>query len=397
VRLGTTNKANTCAMFDCLLDNDATGGSFAGAVAIVNTTNGTFAATFNSSGIATNPNDLFQWTIVVSFPSSTAEAQFTLSTVSGVFGVNVTSVQIITQAFGNAGAGQIYFSPLSSTFWNPTTNRAVGNNDTQLINGTTIIGCDADFDGHDSDGITRFTVTSASGALLVSNASAGTTFSFNSFAFFYFDGSDGSLNALGFENLPCHNRSRIIYDEIAIVTGRDSQFAGAGSFGFDTLDNPHIYDDLKSATETAAPSFEDFIRQLQLAAGRTQLRLRDITLDRGAFSDLSHNSKFTPCFRIYPDSDGKIEVFIGMRSAVNGGIVRGLLEIADTDLIASGEVQPFDDVDLADFTVTEIAFSTLGIATPSPVVEGSSERPYVQVDSDVTIELEDCPAFSYFN
>jgi hypothetical protein len=46
------------------------------------------------------------------------------------------------------------------------------------------------------------------------------------------------------------------------------------------------------------------IQQFQLAAGRTQLRLRDITLDRGAFSDLSHNSKFTPCFRVYPDVDG---------------------------------------------------------------------------------------------
>ena len=53
---------------------------------------------------------------------------------------------------------------------------------------------------------------------------------------------------------------------------------------------------------------------------------------------MSHKSKFTPCFRVFPDDDFQIEVFMGMRGSPNT-VVRALLDSDDApSLVQNGEV-----------------------------------------------------------
>jgi hypothetical protein len=408
LRLSTVNKAHTCDTFDCA-DVDASADSASilnGVTVIVQTTNGTFTGAFNASGIAVDRNDLFQFLVTAEVDDGVAT--FTLSTTQGLFGVNITSITIGTQPLQTQPARSVlvYFDPFggdaSGAFWDPTTNGSIANPDIVIKNITTtpeIIGCDGDFDGPNpsKDGITTFIVfNSTANSTLVTNTNP-TPFVFQVRVLALNVSTERAAYAhLGFLPLPCGSRGRVIYDEIAIVTERENTIG----FGDDTLEHPLIYDVLKSTTQSATPSFDNFIHELQLAAGRTQLRLQSITLDRGAFSDLSHHSKFTPCFRIYPDEDGKIEVFIGMRSANGGGLVRAVLHNADGQFVQGNQVRTFAQIDashLANFQTTEIVFSSLGLPLNFAEVEGTDQRPFIQLDSDVTVQLEDCPTFSYFS
>jgi hypothetical protein len=48
------------------------------------------------------------------------------------------------------------------------------------------------------------------------------------------------------------------------------------------------------------------------------------------------------------------------------------------------------------FNVKEVAFSTLGLPADDLSVLGKPGRPYLFLDSDVSVTLEECPEFSYF-
>jgi hypothetical protein len=389
-RLSTTNKANTCATFDCQSYKVLNVSDLAGASVTVTTPDGTFTARFNSAGVANNPNDFFQFTVQATLNGG--EFDFQLSTVVGEFGVNVSSITVTSQAATRAVDALVYFNPLGSAFWDEETNRAVSDAQISLTNGTSVFGCDATFDGHSNSGVGFFTVTDNQG-VLVTNETAG-TFTFSSGAF-AIDVIDNELyKKLGLAGLPCANRPRAIYDEILIVTKRDS-VVGAKS-----LEHPFVYDELKATTTAASTNFDRTIQQFQLAAGRTQLRLRDITLDRGAFSDLSHTSKFTPCFRVYPDVDGSIEIYIGLRTTGADALVFATLDNDGVPpLVDSAGVRSFDSFGPGNepkFTVKEVAFSTLGLPADDSSVLGEAGRPYLFLDSDVSVTLEECPEFSYF-
>lgn len=388
-RLATTNKANTCASFKCS-DYKATPAlsDIAGASATVVTPRGTFTARFNAAGVANNPNDFFQFTVTAALTGN--EFTFTLSTVQGEFGVNVTSVTVTSQAATRAVNALVYFDPLGSAFWDKTTNLAAADSTISLTNGSSVIGCDATFDGHSKSGVAFFTVTDKVDTL-VTNDTAGSTFTFASNAFSIPTAANPLYGKLGLAGLPCATRPRAIYDEILIVTKRTSDV------GAKSLEHPFIYDELKATTTATTLTFDKVIQQFQLAAGRTQLRLRDITLDRGAFSDLSHNSKFTPCFRVYPDDDAEIELFIGLRTAGADTVVFANMNAKNAGLVdADGTVNSFPFAIVPKFQVKELAFSTLGLPADDSDVKGKPGRPYLFLDSDVSVTLEECPEFSYF-
>lgn len=389
-RLSTTNKANTCATFDCQSYKLLELSDLEGASVSVSTPDGTFTARFNAFGVANNPNDFFQFTVTASLSGD--EFNFQLSTVVGEFGVNVTSVTVTSQAATRATNALVYFNPLASAFWDEETNRAVSDAQIELTNGTSVFGCGATFDGHSNSGVGFFTVTDNQD-VLVTNDTAG-AFTFASGAFAIDVTSNELYKKLGLAGLPCANRPRATYDEILIVTKR------ASPVGAKSLEHPFIYDELKATTSAPSTNFDRTIQQFQLAAGRTQLRLRDITLDRGAFSDLSHTSKFTPCFRVYPDIDGSIEIYMGLRTAGADTIVFATLaNNGSPALVDSNGVRSFASFGPGNepkFTVKEVAFSTLGLPADDSSVLGEAGRPYLFLDSDVSVTLEECPEFSYF-
>lgn len=212
------------------------------------------------------------------------------------------------------------------------------------------------------------------------------------------DANGPQIREIGLEKLPCATRPRVIYDEITIATMRSTNVGKA-----DPMMHPLLYDALLAGTASANPSFDNFIFQLQVAAGRTQVRLRDVTLDSGAFSDLSHNSKFTPCFRVWRDPDFLIDVFIGMRNG-GGEYVRLTLDkdslpslVQQVDVVNGRPVYDFFDItdvaeaNLPQFRVNEVAFGDLRSRDDDAPV-----RPFELIRSDVSVVLEKCPSFSYF-
>ena len=177
---------------------------------------------------------------------------------------------------------------------------------------------------------------------------------------------------------------------------------GDGMFS-NPYENPSYYDALKKATSTAKPTMATFLRDLRQIAGRTQYKLRDAVIDKTSpFSLLSHWSKFTPCFRAYPDSNYVIEAFIPMVSfnktsaGLGGEVVRATL---GSGLVGtrpgSSALQVLSPLSSnyalrPQFSVSELSFENLDRPGFNPL------RPLVALPSDVYVILEDCPAFTYF-
>jgi hypothetical protein len=130
-------------------------------------------------------------------------------------------VTVTSQAATRAVGALVYFDPLGSAFWDKATNLAVGDSTISLTNGSSVIGCDATFDGHSKSGVAFFTVTDKVDTL-VTNETAG-TFTFASNAFSIPTAANPLYGKLGLAGLPCATRPRAIYDEILIVTKRASR------------------------------------------------------------------------------------------------------------------------------------------------------------------------------
>jgi len=198
--------------------------------------------------------------------------------------------------------------------------------------------------------------------------------------------------AIGLENLPCATRDNFNYDEIVIATVRQ-----ASGVRENPLDNPTLFDALKAGSATRQPNINQFVQQLRLSAGRTQLSLRDVVVDRTPFSVRSHFSKFTPCFRVWPDTNYRIDVFLmmsgGSGTNIGGEIVYATLD--DQGLVIPGnpptllDIAPIAYPLRPKFEVNEIAFANLTQTT-------TTGRQRTRLDSDVSILLDTCPTFSYF-
>jgi len=400
LRLSTTNAENRCGFIDCVDVARATATSqIEGATATVETSDGSFTAKFDATGLAEHVNDQFIFTVQYTNGGS-GDDTFELTTTANEFGVNVTSISIASQASGDApSTGIVYFRVAESSDFDDETLLTA---DETLVatDGESEVGCDVTFDGPNENlvGTSSFTVSvTGERSLIVANETitinAGETNEINIGQTQTFGGNmyvvanQGRVEQIGFTDLPCNSRARVIYDQIAIMTKRRGETANTA----DTLDHPLLYDSLRTtAAQVGAPSFDSFLFQLRLAAGRTQLRLRDITLDAGVFSDLSHRSKLTPCFRVFPDEDYQVEVYIGMRNAA-GQVVRGLLEDANGNNLVDAGAVVFDEQAPPAFDVREVVFGDL------VGDQDDTTRPYELLPSDVTIELEPCAeTFSYF-
>lgn len=202
--------------------------------------------------------------------------------------------------------------------------------------------------------------------------------------------------AIGLENLPCATRDAFNYDEIVIATSR-----ALPGVRFNPFENPVLYDALKTGSAKPAPNVNPFVQQLRLSAGRTQLSLRDVVVDRVPFSVRSHFSKFTPCFRIWPDEDYRIDVYLLMSGAKNSNIGGEIVfaSLSDQGLVipASGgnparllDIAPIPYQLRPKFSVNEVAFANLTLAGTT------TGRPRTVLDSDVSVLLDTCPTFSYF-
>jgi len=200
---------------------------------------------------------------------------------------------------------------------------------------------------------------------------------------------------LGLENLPCTTRGAFLYDEIAIVDGVISNIP---QLAF-PLDNPTFYKALQAATNKAKSNLSSFLRTLRVIAGRSQLVIRDAVLDRAPFSLLSHYSKFTPCFRVYPDVNGEIGVFIGFGGKTapkDATVVVGQLLVGP--LLDTSTNPPTFKPLSADFTqrpqflVSEVVLANL----VNPLANPPVELPETLLLSDVSMLLDTCPSYQYF-
>ena len=374
-----------------------------GAVATVVTTDGTFSATFDATGLAENVNDQFIFRVQYT-NGGAGDDSFELSTDLGEFGVNVTSITLSSQDANDAAAGIVYYQVTESSDFDDDTLLTADETLLAAL-GDSEVGCDIGFNGPNEAllGTSSYSVSVTgdrsfivADRALQDNAgepdeiNIGQTQTFGGNVFVI--ENQGRLQQIGVENLPCNSRPRVIYDNIAIVT----KIAGTGNTA-DTLLHPLVYDRLRAlAAAPGAPNFDPFLFELRLAAGRTQLRLRDITLDGGVFSDLSHRSKFTPCFRLFPDEDYQVEVFIGM--SAGNQVVRGILQDGGAVNLVENGAFTFDDDDQSDTPPLPegITIPTNEIVFADLVGDQDSLRPFEQVPSDVTIEVESCPEFRYF-
>jgi hypothetical protein len=425
LRLSTTNRANTCSFFAC---GDTSAPTQAADVSLLEGTTvtatlvggATRSGKFNAAGLAENTDD-----IIGAFKVQAAVAgagfSFVLSTLNTDKGLNITSVRLTSGVGPKPTTRRVTFDPLSNLFWNADTRLAVNNPNVTVTPGTAAIGCDATFDGFDSRGFTSFTVAvdTSRQATLASNTSLTSfTFATNAFEITVNTGDSEILGELALDTLPCASRSSVTYDDIIVATVEPTAELGFVS------SHPLIYDALRAkALTNLASSSDTLVRELQQAAGRTQIVLRDVMLDRGAFNLLSHTSKYTSCFRALPNEIDQIEVYIGMVSSVGtDGIVRASAEFDNggdddgqltTDKDGSLVFRDVDDtlslgaaLDDVKFTVNELIFSNLGQTfAPKdfvdfdgpPPFEGTSTRPYAVLPSDVTVRFEPCPSFNYFN
>lgn len=108
------------------------------------------------------------------------------------------------------------------------------------------------------------------------------------------------------------------------------------------------------------------------------------------FSDLSHKSKFTPCFRVFPDPDYVIEAYISMRGAAGGFVRAQLRDGVNGNAVVVDNAIDEDALDNAVFDVVE------GRLTDLVGDQTDETRPLEFIPSDVSVEIEDCPEVSYF-
>jgi len=415
-RLSTVNRAQTCT-FACTADENAIGvmpipeddeDSFDGVKVTVTALGGVTKTAVFANGLAENQDDItgaFQLTANIIAPG---EVEFTLSTENNQFGLNVTSVKIESaDVAGGSPRAHVYFDPLSNAFWDFNTQIAVSDPNVRVAVAGPTIGCDATFEDFDFDGRTQFTVsafgTADDDARTLTLNTTTQTFVFRSTVFRVRNELD-VLNELPFTALPCAQRSAVTYDEIVVAsTGTVDSNVGQ------LLDHPLIYDELKSEAQAITPAFDAFVRELQQAAGRRQIDLFDVILDRSAFTINSHTSKFTPCFRAsFPEVE-KFEIYIGMRSTSGpDGVVRAIFNFAGTDEVTQStssnslefeSSKTFIDSVGDRAVVREVVFSALGLNETlfEETIQGTRGRPYLLLPSDVTVTLEKCPTFTYLN
>jgi hypothetical protein len=118
--------------------------------------------------------------------------------------------------------------------------------------------------------------------------------------------------------------------------------------------------------------------------------LRDVTIDQGAFSIFSHDTKFTGCFRAYPDDDFEIYAFIGMRGNSRAEYVQAKLTPNDSPALWSGDFLQIPEEGRPSFAVSEVALRELRLPSTAPT------RPYEFLRSDVRVHIDECPDFTYF-
>jgi hypothetical protein len=150
-------------------------------------------------------------------------------------------VTVTSQAATRAVDALVYFDPLGSAFWDVDTN--LRRQRRARSRSPTARRCSAatrTFDGHSNSGVAFFTVSDKVDTL-VTNETAG-TFTFSSGAFSIPTAANPLYGKLGLAGLPCATRPRAIYDEILIVTKRES------NVGAKSLEHPFIYDELKATT-----------------------------------------------------------------------------------------------------------------------------------------------------
>lgn len=418
LRLATQAQPNTC-VYPCstgIYEPVTSVAAIQGVRVIVGTTNGTLSAKFNSSGIAQLNDNFFRFTVVFAPRGNGVFGQFTLSTIASLSsaipsGVNVTSFELRTQDRGDSNStfGQTTFLPFNTTdgnFRNATAGLSLDGR-VRAVAGASTYGCSPngglgqqDYSQIVAPGVdsVKFTMVN-SGDLFVSHTGAASNqtfvFQIGNVQRFRSNARAELYKAIGLQNLPCATRNAFNYDEIVIATSRNQN-----GVRFNPFDNPVLFDALKSGSATPTPNINSFVQQLRLSAGRTQLSLRDVVVDRMPFSIRSHFSKFTPCFRIWPDEDYRIDVYLLMSGAKNstigGQIVYATLTDQGLVIPAAGgnparllDIAPIDYTLRPKFVVNEVAFANLTEGT-------TTGRQRTLLDSDVSVLLDTCPTFSYF-
>jgi len=415
LRLSTTHNATTCTEWDCATEIETCQiEDLENAVVAVENDDGeTYYAKFDNAGEAVALDDAVDFTV-----TATSCTSFTLSTTTvNDHGLNVTSLTISTQVREHSvNGGFVYFEPIgpSGEFngkWDGRNHKIEIEATLFATRGPIRIGCDATFDGASTVGRTSFTITplNEDDDFLVGTVTdadddddddQSVSFTISSAHVLRpaVNGRNGygtreQVDLIGLENLPCATRPQIVYEQVAVVSMRGPT---KGLAGGELLEHPILYDAFRSSSNPSTPNWEPLIFQLQLAAGRGQIRLRDVTIDQGAFSIFSHDTKFTGCFRAYPDDDFEIYAFIGMRGNGQPEYVRAFLNpgSAGSDLYLGGgqfnEVNDEPDAARPTFDVAEVALRDL------KTLQIDETRPREFLRSDVDVVIEDCPDFTYF-
>jgi len=451
LQLATQTRPNTC-VYPCGVGAFGPAGAgspvqigwFQGIRVIVNSTSGSFETVFDNSTISCSPttpctpplcqscsissnlnNNTFAYTLTATLNVNSTAVTFTLTTPQGApraigSPLNITKVTIETQQANEANPK---FGGSTFTVFSPTTgdfhNSATGNSANGLIHATQAggqFGCTpasvlggANFDGLGQEdfasisnlGHTQFSVTSLTANKFLVDSFGNASITFTIAGINQFKPTDASIAStyfqLGLQEIPCAQRGNVMYDEIAIVTGLVSNLAVLA----DPFDNPTFYNALRASVRGAKSNLASFLRQLRIIAGRTQFNLFDAVLDRTPFSLLSHFSKFTPCFRVPPlpsGSNGEISVFIGFggkKAQTHPTVVLGTLLVNNTLFNATtGTFIPLspDFTQRPQFFVEEVELANLINPNAQPAVQD----PVTSLLADVSILIDNCPAYTYF-
>jgi len=447
LRLATQSRPNTC-VYPCGTGSLASAGVspvqigwLQGVRVIVNTTSGSFETLFDNTTTSCTPagcgfancqmctisasllNNTFGYTFTASLTRGSNAVTFVLGTAQGAplaiaSPLNITKLTVETQEANRAnprfgGSTFNVFSPTVGDFPNPQT----GTSNNGILHATEslaqfgctpapIVGGNANFDGLsqadfaaiNSSGHTSFAVTSSAANHFLVNSFGNASLTFTIAAINQVLPSDPAIAStyfqLGLENIPCTQRASFLYDEIAIVTGNISLIPELAN----PLANPTFYNALANSVRGATSNMASFLRAVRLIAGRTQIELFDAVLDRTPFSLLSHYSKFTPCFRVSPSASGEIGVFIGFgakKAQKHPTVIFAFLQTNGTIFNATTNsfipLSP-DFTHRPQFTVQELELANLVNPNVTPAVQ----QPVTTLLSDVSILLDNCPAYTYF-
>jgi len=376
-------------------------------------------------------NNSFNYDFTASITTGSSALTFHLTTpvITGqqppiAASLNVSQLVIETQDANAAdprfgGSTFSLFSPTLGDFQNATSGVSA-NGLVKIVNGSAQYGCtpasianpNPNFDGLLQEdyatiqnlGFTQFTVTPVGRAFLVTSL-GNATLSFRIVGFNQVLPNDPSIAStylqLGLEGIPCTRRGNVLYDEVAVLTGSTSTIPELQ----DPFTNPTFYNGLVTATKTAKSNLGAFIRTVRLIAGRGQTELYDVILDRNPFSLLSHYSKFTPCFRVNADPKTSLSlldigVFIGFALKVtpkHATVVVGQLAaplgggLVNTSTNTIIPLNP-DFTKRPQFTVSELVLANLVNPNANPAVP----LPVTVLLSDVSMLIDNCPAYSYF-